>query len=579
MGPHLADHEAAREYAESLARGGAGEAVLIEERITGAEFTIQAISDGRTVVFPPSTYDYPYRYDGDEGPGTGGMGSLSMPDADAALHERGPLPAGVRDHRAGDRAPGRGRPPLQRRDEQRLLRHRRGRQGDRVQRPLRRPRVHEHHEPVRGELDRGDGAHQRRRLDAGRVPLRREASLVLYLVSPDYALRTGPAYEFTLDPARIEAEGRTCSSPRRWPPASTAIARSAPPARWRSASTAATLEQARERVAECAATVPVLEWRRDVGDEGYLDGLALSRGWSERAASRFVQDAPMIVERSTHPQFVSNTYLVADGEGGPAFFVDAGGPVEPLIEAAERLGLTPTHVLLTHHHFDHVSEVEALRERWPALRGADQPASSASCSRRGGRRRGRGAARIGDRGRRDAALRHARGAPAAHPGPHRRDALVPGQRRPSSGAPRRRPGSAPGGFPGGDAVVFTGDTLFKDSVGGVRAPGHTTYEDLRDSIMGTLMELPPEHRHLPRPRRPHHGRARVGVQPLHPRLARARPRGRRALHGAGEPATLVLLGADYDGGTRPGCAGRTAATTSCPGSQVSAGCLRRPAAR
>ena len=51
--------------------------MLIEEKIVGAEFTIQAISDGRTVVFPPSTYDYPYRFDGDEGPGTGGMGSLS----------------------------------------------------------------------------------------------------------------------------------------------------------------------------------------------------------------------------------------------------------------------------------------------------------------------------------------------------------------------------------------------------------------------------------------------------------------------------------------------------------------------
>ena len=76
MGPHLADHEAAREYAASLL--DKGEQVLIEERITGAEFTIQAISDGRTVVCPPSTYDYPYRYDGDEGPGTGGMGSLSM---------------------------------------------------------------------------------------------------------------------------------------------------------------------------------------------------------------------------------------------------------------------------------------------------------------------------------------------------------------------------------------------------------------------------------------------------------------------------------------------------------------------
>ena len=79
MGPHLADHEAAREYAlELLRRGGAGESVLIEERIEGAEFTIQAISDGRTVVFPHSTYDYPYRFDGDEGPGTGGMGSLSL---------------------------------------------------------------------------------------------------------------------------------------------------------------------------------------------------------------------------------------------------------------------------------------------------------------------------------------------------------------------------------------------------------------------------------------------------------------------------------------------------------------------
>src|ERR1700730_4379811 len=75
----------------------------------------------------------------------------------------------------------------------------------------------------------------------------------------------------------------------------------------------------------------------------------------------------MIVERAMHPQFLSNTYLVSDGDGGPAFFVDAGGPVEPLIEAAERLQLTPTHALLTHHHFDHVSELETLRKRWPQL--------------------------------------------------------------------------------------------------------------------------------------------------------------------------------------------------------------------
>src|SRR3954451_14095862 len=77
--------------------------------------------------------------------------------------------------------------------------------------------------------------------------------------------------------------------------------------------------------------------------------------------------ARMIVERSTHPRFVSNTFLVADGQGGPAFFVDAGGPVEPLIEAAEQRGLEPTHILLTHHHYDHVCEVDKLKARWPGL--------------------------------------------------------------------------------------------------------------------------------------------------------------------------------------------------------------------
>src|SRR5580704_17734495 len=82
MGPHLADHDEARNYALSLLEASkAGEGVHIEEKIVGAEFTIQAISDGKTVVFPPATYDYPYRYDGDQGPGTGGMGSLTMPAA------------------------------------------------------------------------------------------------------------------------------------------------------------------------------------------------------------------------------------------------------------------------------------------------------------------------------------------------------------------------------------------------------------------------------------------------------------------------------------------------------------------
>src|SRR3712207_9208566 len=75
----------------------------------------------------------------------------------------------------------------------------------------------------------------------------------------------------------------------------------------------------------------------------------------------------MLLERSMNDQFLSNTFLVGDREGGTGFFVDAGGPVAPLIEAADRWSLAPTHVLLTHHHHDHVAELDQLRERWPSL--------------------------------------------------------------------------------------------------------------------------------------------------------------------------------------------------------------------
>ena len=93
----------------------------------------------------------------------------------------------------------------------------------------------------------------------------------------------------------------------------------------------------------------------------------------------------MIVERAMHPQFLSNTYLVADGNGGPAFFIDAGGPVAPLIETAERLELKPTHVLLTHHHFDHISDVgdERYLEGLAGLVAGEQASGDAAGASRG----------------------------------------------------------------------------------------------------------------------------------------------------------------------------------------------------
>ena len=118
----------------------------------------------------------------------------------------------------------------------------------------------------------------------------------------------------------------------------------------------------------------------------------------------------------------------------------------------------------------------------------------------------------------------------------------PEQRR-REGAPARAARSAaPGGLAGAGLVVFTGDTLFKDSVGGVRAPGHTTYTDLRDSIMGTLMELPPDTVIYPG----HSDETSVAREWDANAFIRVwrglDPEGSQPCTALGQPATLVLLG-------------------------------------
>jgi phosphoribosylamine--glycine ligase len=275
MGPHLSSHDDAKAYAlELLGRGGAGDSVLIEEKIVGAEFTIQAISDGRTVVFPPSTYDFPYRFEGDEGPGTGGMGSLSM-DSDV-------LPFMTDAHYAEACS-------IIRKVIERLTasgRHFTGVMNSGFFATADGVKVIEFNarfgDPecmnimslfgdswpaVMKEIARGT-------LTSSDVLLRPEASMVLYLVSPDYALRPGPAYDFALDRRRIEDEGcnvffssavQTGENAYRTVGTSRAVALTA---------TAPTLEQARQRVVQSAATVSVLEWRRDVGEARYLEGLS-----------------------------------------------------------------------------------------------------------------------------------------------------------------------------------------------------------------------------------------------------------------------------------------------------------------
>jgi phosphoribosylamine--glycine ligase len=62
-------------YVKSLSGG-----VVLEERLIGEEFTLQAFVDGNHMIPMPLVQDHKRAFEGDLGPNTGGMGSYSMPD-------------------------------------------------------------------------------------------------------------------------------------------------------------------------------------------------------------------------------------------------------------------------------------------------------------------------------------------------------------------------------------------------------------------------------------------------------------------------------------------------------------------
>jgi len=195
----------------------------------------------------------------------------------------------------------------------------------------------------------------------------------------------------------------------------------------------------------------------------------------------------VLVQRSLHPGYLSNAYLVADEEGGAALYVDSGAPLEPLRSAAQRWRVEPAVVLRTHSHADHVEHEGEL----------GLPVET-------------GAAEVG--GLRVEAL--------ATPG-HSEDMVA---------------------FVVNGEAVFTGDTLFKVSVGG------GTFGQVRESVMDGLMKLPPKTRVLPG----HTDETTIGREweenPFIRVWRGAEPEGTERVRVAGEDATLIVWSPDYDGG-------------------------------
>jgi glyoxylase-like metal-dependent hydrolase (beta-lactamase superfamily II) len=225
----------------------------------------------------------------------------------------------------------------------------------------------------------------------------------------------------------------------------------------------------------------------------------------------------MIIEKSMNRAYLSNTYLVADEPGGHAVLIDTGGATGPILSKIEQLRLDVTHVLCTHHHIDHVSHNAEYKSRLncPICGHTDERHL------------------FGDL---DVELTD--GDEIVTGGLSVRAVHVPGHTL------------GPLAFLVNEKHVFTGDTLFRRTVGGTCGPGHTTFEDIRRSIMDVLMGLPAETVVHPG----HTDPTTIGEEWEHNPFIRVwrgldHPPERRCT-AFGRPAVLLLEAEDYDGGTK-----------------------------
>lgn len=225
----------------------------------------------------------------------------------------------------------------------------------------------------------------------------------------------------------------------------------------------------------------------------------------------------MIIEKTMSDGWLSNTYLVGDRPGGHAVLIDTGGPIEPIVKTIEEQRLTLSHILCTHHHIDHVQHNAAYKSRFgcPICGHRNEVKLFGSLD-----------VELGDGDELVTGGLHIR---ALHTPGHTLGMLA---------------------FLVNEERVFTGDTLFRRTVGGTRAPGHTDFDDLQHSIMDVLMGLPKHTAVHPGHTDPTTVEEEWEQNPFI-RMWRGvdTPKERRAI-AFGQPATLLLRAGDYDGGTK-----------------------------
>jgi glyoxylase-like metal-dependent hydrolase (beta-lactamase superfamily II) len=191
-----------------------------------------------------------------------------------------------------------------------------------------------------------------------------------------------------------------------------------------------------------------------------------------------------------HPRYLSNAYLVANKRGSSALYVDSGAPLTPLLTFVSTHGLQPAAVLRTHSHTDHVLHEEELG--LPVITSDFELDGLAV---------------------------------EAIPTPGHSDDMVAFVIRDEIG----------------EEYVFSGDTLFKNSIGG------GNFAQIKHAVMNVFMEMPKTRLLMPG----HTDLSTIAAEYANNPFIRVwrgeDPEGTEAVRVKGREATLIVWSPDYDG--------------------------------